>query len=106
MKVKKDDNVIIIAGKDKGFKGKVIQIDKKKDRLIVDGANLIKKHIKPPNKKEKGKRIEMPTFIHVSNVKLYCSNCKKGVRVGFKEEKDKKGETLKVRICKKCKKQV
>ncbi|MBD3300282.1 MAG: 50S ribosomal protein L24 [Candidatus Moranbacteria bacterium] len=98
MKIKKGDQVIIISGKDKGFKGEVIQIMPKKGRLIVDGANLIKKHIKNPNKKEKGQRIEMPAAIDASNVQLYCGKCKKGVQTGAKTTK----EGSKKRICKKC----
>lgn len=98
MKIKKDDNVIINSGKDKGYKGKVIQVLRDKNRVVVDGANLIKKHIKNPNKNEKGQRIEMPASINVSNVSLFCDKCKKGVRTGAKINKD----GSKIRICKKC----
>jgi len=98
MKIKKDDNVIIISGKDKGFKGKVVQIDRQKSRIVVDGANLIKKHIKSSKKGEKGQRVEIPASIHVSNVQLYCDNCKKGVKVSFIKGED----GSKKRVCKKC----
>ncbi|MEA3273604.1 MAG: 50S ribosomal protein L24 [Patescibacteria group bacterium] len=98
MKIKKDDNVIIISGKDKGFKGKIVQIDNKKDRVVVDGANLIKKHIKSSKKGEKGQRVEIPAPLHISNVQLYCDNCKKGVKVSFAKQED----GSKKRICKKC----
>lgn len=102
MKIKKDDNVIIISGKDKGFKGKVASLDKKKDRIVVDGANLIKKHIKSSKKGEKGQRVEIPAPLHVSNVQLYCDSCKKGVKVSFVKGKD----GFKKRVCKKCKNEI
>ena len=102
MKVKKGDQVIIIAGKDKGKTGEVIRVDRMKDKVVVDDANLIKRHIKSSKKGEKGQRIEMPAPIHISNVKFYCSQCKKGVRIGHEI---KEGETKK-RICKKCKHEI
>ncbi len=102
MKIKKDDNVIIISGKDKGFKGKVVSIDRKKDKLAVDGANLIKKHIKSSKKGEKGQRIEMPALLHISNVQLYCEHCKRGVKVCFTKNED----GTKKRICKRCKNEI
>ena len=98
MRIKKGDTVQVIAGKDKGLKGEVMQTYPKKDKVVVDGAFLIKKHIKSPNKNEKGQRIEMPAPIHISNVLLYCSKCKKGVRVGTVI--NEKG--VKKRVCKKC----
>ncbi|MBD3238138.1 MAG: 50S ribosomal protein L24 [Candidatus Moranbacteria bacterium] len=103
MNVKKGDQVVIISGKDKGFKGEVIEINPKKSVLVVDGANLIKKHIKNPKSKEKGQKIEMPAPIHASNVKLYCDNCKKAVRSGSRITKDSKS---KIRICKKCQNEI
>jgi large subunit ribosomal protein L24 len=102
MKIKKDDNIIIISGKDKGYRGKVTDVDIKKDRVVVDGANLIKKHIKSSKKGEKGQRIEMPAPIHVSNVQLYCENCKRGVKVSFVKKED----GSKKRICKRCKNEI
>lgn len=99
MKIKKGDKVIIVSGKDKGFKGEVIQIDREKERVVVDGANLIKKHMKSGKRGEKGQRIEMPAPLHVSNVMLFCKECKKGVRIGVKASKK---EGIKKRICKKC----
>ncbi|MBD3245320.1 MAG: 50S ribosomal protein L24 [Candidatus Moranbacteria bacterium] len=97
MKIKKQDNVIIISGKDKGFKGKVIEAHPKDQQVVIDGANLIKKHIKSQKKGEKGQRIELPAPIHVSNVAFFCQKCKKGSRIGF-DIKD----GSKKRICKKC----
>ena len=98
MNIRKGDNVVIIAGKDKGLKGEVIKVDQKDGQVVVDGAHLIKKHIKSSKRGEKGQRIELPAPIDVSNVKLFCPKCKKGVRASFIV-----GETgKKKRICKKC----
>ena len=98
MNIRKGDNVVVIAGKDKGFKGEVIKADRKALRVVVDGANLVKKHIRSGKRGEKGQRIELPASIDVSNVKLYCPKCKKGIRFGIKVAED----GTKKRTCKKC----
>ena len=69
MKIKKGDHVLVIAGKDKGGKGKVIRAFPKEDRVIVEGVNLQWKHQKPRKSNEKGQRLQIPSPIHVSNVK-------------------------------------
>lgn len=69
MKIKVGDNVKILAGKDKGKTGKVIVTLKKQDKVVVEGINIVKKHQKPTNNNDKGGIIEMPSPIHVSNVK-------------------------------------
>ena len=69
MKIKVGDNVKILAGKDKGKSGKVIEILRKKDKVVVEGINIVKKHQKPTNNNEKGGIIEMSAPIHISNVK-------------------------------------
>ncbi len=100
-KFKKDDEVLIISGKDKGKKGKVKSVKSKTQKVIVENINIIKKHVKPTQDKEGGiVSIEAP--IHWSNVKLVESGQKKATRVGFKIVKDKKvrvakasGNTLK-----------
>lgn len=97
MKIKKGDNIIITTGKDKGKKGKVFQSFPKKNKISVEGLNLRKKHVKPKREGEKGQIIEFPAAMNVSNVKLVCPKCGKGVRVGYKITGEKK-----VRICKKC----
>jgi len=95
--VKKNDLVIVKTGKDKGKTGKVLRIAKKKDRLIVEKVNMIKKHVKP-SQKTKGGIMEKESLIHVSNVMIFCEKCSKPVRVGKKILEDGK----KVRFCKKC----
>lgn len=96
MKIKKGDTVIIISGKDRGKKGKVLDSLPKKERILVEGINLRKKHQKPKRSGEKGQIIEMPLPIHISNVKLICPKCGKPTRIGHKIG-DKN-----FRICKKC----
>lgn len=98
MKIKKDDNVLVVAGKDRGKKGKVLQVFDNEKRLVVEGVNKLFKHLKQRKGKEKGERIEFNAPIASSNVMLICSKCNKPVRVGFKMQ-DKK----KQRVCKKCK---
>ena len=95
--VKKNDLVMVTTGKDKGKTGKVLRLVKKKDRLIVEKINMIKRHVKP-SQKAKGGIMERESPIHVSNVMIYCEKCAKPVRVGNKVLEDGK----KVRFCRKC----
>jgi large subunit ribosomal protein L24 len=97
LKIKKNDQVLIITGKDRGRKGKVLQALPKERKLIVEGINIKKKHIKPKRAGEKGQIVQIPGSIDVSNVKLICQKCGKGTRVGYKIVNKKK-----YRICKKC----
>jgi large subunit ribosomal protein L24 len=95
--VKKNDLVMVTAGKDKGKTGKVLRIVKKKDRLIVEKINMIKRHVKP-SQKAKGGIMERENPIHMSNVMIYCEKCSKPVRTGKKVLEDGR----KIRFCKKC----
>jgi len=97
MKIKKGDNVLIIKGKDRGKKGKVLQVFPNENRVIVEGINLRKKHQRPRRAGEKGQIIIVPGRLSVANVKLICSKCGQTTRVGYKIEGGKK-----FRICKKC----
>ncbi len=97
MKVKKGDTVLIIKGKDRNRVGKVIKALPKENRVVVEGLNLVKKHIKPRRQGEKGRIIEIPRPISVSNVKLICPTCQKPTKVGYKFENEEK-----YRYCKKC----
>ncbi len=96
MKIKKGDQVVIMAGKDRGKRGKVVQILASQDRVVVEGANLIKRHRKPRKEGEKGERIERPAPMHVSNVMLVCPETGKPTRVGYRIEGGEK-----VRVSKK-----
>ena len=100
MKIKKGDTVLLISGKDKNKKGKVIQVFPKENRIIIEGLNIVKKHVRAKKSGEKGQKVEVPRPLNSSNVKLVCPKCKKPVRVGYKVVS--KGREKKVRICKKC----
>ncbi len=97
MNVKKGDEVIVIAGKDKGKQGKVLSASPKNEKVVVEGIGMVKRHTKPSQKLPQGGIIEKEAPIHVSNVMPYCSACKKGVRVAHVIENGKK-----IRVCRKC----
>jgi large subunit ribosomal protein L24 len=84
MKLKKGDNVIVIAGKTKGQTGKIVSVNKVTERVIIDGVNKTKRHIKPRSATEKGTTIEKEAPMHVSNVMLIDSKTSKGTRIGVK----------------------
>ncbi len=96
IKIKKDDKVLVIAGEHKGSEGKVVKIIREKNRAIVEGVNLIKKHTKPSAQNPQGGIIEKEAAIHVSNLSLVSSEGN-ATRVGFRIEEDGK----KVRFAKK-----
>jgi len=95
--IKKNDTVMVTAGKDKGKTGKVLRINSKTDRIIVEKVNVIKRHVKP-SQKSKGGIMERESPIHVSNVMVYYDKCSKPVRVGTRIL----GDGKKARYCKKC----
>ncbi len=97
MKIKKNDTVLIISGKDKGKKGKVTETFPKDFKIIVEGVNLAKKHRRPRKQGEKGQIVAIPKSLSVSSVKLVCPKCAEATRVGYKTT-----ESGKFRICKKC----
>jgi large subunit ribosomal protein L24 len=98
MHVKKGDTVQLIAGKDKGKTGKVLTAFPKDKRVIVEGVNMLTKHVKPTRQMQQGGIIHQEGPLHVSNVLLYCPKCKKGRRTGRKILKD----GSKVRYCRTC----
>lgn len=98
MKVKINDQVVVIAGKDKGKKGKVIRVISKDKRIVVEKINMRTKHVKKTAQKA-GEKIKYEAAIDVSNVMVICPSCEKFVRVGYKKLENGK----KQRICKKCK---
>jgi len=95
-KIKTGDQVVVLTGKDKGAKGKVVKIIKDKDRVIVEGVNMIKKHVKPSTENPQGGIVEKEAPLHVSNVALVDPKTGEATRVGY-EIKDGK----KVRVSKK-----
>ena len=102
LNVKKGDTVVVISGKDKGKQGKILVAYPEKERVVVQNANMITKHVKPRRQGEPGGRIEKEGTIHVSNVMLVCPSCGKPVRTG----KRINDEGKKVRVCKKCGKDI
>ena len=97
MKIKKGDNVKILSGKDRGKAGKVSRVLPDAGKALVEGLNLVKKHIRPRKQGEKGQRVSVPAAIDISSLMLVCPKCSKATRVGFKIS-----EKNKFRICKKC----
>jgi len=99
MKIRKEDNVLIIAGKDKGKKGKVRFVYPKRNRILIEGVNMIKTHSRARQQVRQAGIIEREAPIALSNVMLICTRCNKPARVGFKILDDGR----KVRICRSCK---
>ena len=96
--VRKDDMVVILSGKDKGKKGKVLETSPKEQKLIVEGINMVTKHVKPRRQGEPGGIVKAEGAFYASKAMVVCSKCKHGVRVGHKILDD----GSKVRVCKKC----
>ena len=98
MKLKTNDKVFVLTGKDKGKTGKIIQVFPKLGKIVVEGVNIFKKHSKANKSGQKGQVIELAAPLHMSKVMFYCARCEKPVRLGSRIVADKKE-----RICKKCK---
>ncbi len=98
MHIAKNDTVEIIAGNDRGKKGKVLRVLPKSSRIVVEGVNFIHRHTKPRSQGDQGGIIEKEAPVHVSNVKLVCSKCNKGVRIRTKILADRS----KTRVCAQC----
>ncbi len=98
MKLKLNDQVLVIAGKEKGKKGKITKVLVKQERIVVEKLNMRTKHIKKTQSKA-GERIKFEAPMHISNAMLICPHCGKATRVGY--NKTAKGKNQ--RICKKCK---
>jgi large subunit ribosomal protein L24 len=95
-KVKKEDTVEIIAGKDKGKRGRILKILRDKDRVVVEGANIVKKAKKRRNQQDRGGIVEIEAAFHISNVAIVCKKCGP-TKIGYKID----GEN-KTRVCRKC----
>jgi len=98
MKIRKGDKVKIMVGKDKGKEGVIDRVYPKQEKILIQGMNLIKRHVKKNQEMPQGGIIDVPKPIRVSSVMLICPKCGKNVRVGYKVDKNKI-----VRICRKCK---
>ena len=97
MKIKKGDTVEVLSGNDRGKRGEVLEVIPKKDKIVVKGVNIRKKHVKPRKQGEQVGIIPSEYAIYSSKVNVVCPKCKKAVKVGYTIEKDEK-----VRVCKKC----
>jgi len=95
-KLKKEDNVEVIAGKDKGKRGRILKIFRDKDRIVVEGLNLVKKAMKRRKQTDRGGIIEIEAAIHSSNLMIVCKKCGP-TRIGYKVEGKEKN-----RVCRKC----
>lgn len=100
--IKKNDKVIVLAGKEKGKIGNVLNVDSESERAIIEKINLVKRHSKPSAQNAQGGIIEKEASIHLSNIMLVCNRCTEPSRIGIKILED----GSKVRICKKCSEQL
>ena len=97
-RLRKDDTVMIIAGRERGKTGKVLRVLADKDRVLIERINLVKKHAKPRGVQQPGGIVEKEAAIHASNVMFLCDKCNAPVRIGRKVLAD----GTKVRICRRC----
>lgn len=98
MKIRRDDNVLVIAGKDRGKRGRVHRVYPDENRVVVEGVNIIKRHTKPTGTVRQAGIVEREAPIHVSNVMLVCTKCDRPTRIGFRIIEG----GSKVRICSSC----
>jgi large subunit ribosomal protein L24 len=101
MRIKKGDLVKKIAGKDRGKQGKVLRVIPAAGKIVVEKINMMKKHVRPKRDGEKGQRVEIAAAFDASNAMVVCPECGKSTRVAYRVSKEKK-----VRICKKCNKEI
>lgn len=96
--IRRNDNVVVTTGKDSGKRGRVLRVLPDKNRLVVEGVNVIKRHTRPnPQRNIKGGIVERESALHVSNVQIVCPECGKATRIGHQVQGDRK-----VRVCRKC----
>ena len=98
MRIRKDDTVEVIAGADKGARGRVIRVDRGSDRVVVEGVNRVYKHVRRSRKTPQGGKLSKEAPLSVSNVLLVCPTCGKATRIGVRFAADGSKE----RFCKKC----
>jgi len=98
MHIRRDDQVEVITGDDRGQRGKVLRVDGSKNRVIVEGINRVYQHLKRSRKNPQGGRLEIEAPVALSNLLVVCTKCDRGVRLGLKVQADGK----KHRVCRKC----
>lgn len=97
LKIKKGDEVVMLSGKDRGRRGKILKVLVKSGRVVVEGLNLVKKHRRPKKQGEKGEVVLLPRAVDISNIALRCPHCDRPVKIGYRLSGDKK-----LRVCRKC----
>lgn len=103
MYIRKDDQVLVISGDNNGKKGRVLKIFPEKDRVIVEGVNMIKRHMRPTQRNPQGGIVEKEGPVHTSNVMLVCPKCSTPTRVNFQiRSGEGKASRHRTRICKNC----
>ena len=109
MKIRRNDTVVVVRGKNRGRSGRVLRVSTGDSRLLIEGVNLIKRHVRPSPTVRQAGIVEQPGLISLSNVRLLCTKCGKPVRVGFRLLSKQEGvreKAQKVRVCKKCNEQI
>lgn len=97
--VRKNDNVVVMAGRDRGKRGRVLKVLPDRNRIVVEGVNFIKRHTRPnPRANVKGGIVEREASVHASNVQIVCPECGVPTRIG----RQLLGDGRKVRVCRKC----
>ncbi len=97
--VRKNDSVIVVTGKDRGKKGRVLKVFPKRNRVVIEGVNFVKRHTRPnPRANIKGGIVEREASVHASNVQIVCPECGDPARIG----RQILGDGRKVRVCRKC----
>ena len=97
--VRKNDNVVVITGKDRGKRGRVLKVVPPRNRVVIEGVNFIKRHTRPnPQRNIKGGVVEREGSVHASNVQIICPECSAPTRIGHQLL----GDGRKIRICRKC----
>ena len=109
MKIRRNDSVLVTAGKDRGKSGKVLGVDPDKGRITIEGLNFLKKHVRPNPAVRQAGIVERPGPLSISNVMLICNKCNKPTRVGHQIIEVQEGDITrrqKVRVCKQCHQQI
>jgi large subunit ribosomal protein L24 len=95
--IRKDDEIQVISGKDRGRRGRVVRVLPREGRIMVEGVARAKKHSRPSKRRQQGGIIDVELFVDISNVAVVCRSCSQATRVGYRIEDGEK-----VRVCKKC----
>lgn len=102
LNIKTGDTVVVLSGNSKGVKGEVIAVSPKEGKVIVKGANMVHKHVKPRRQGETGGIVDAEGAMYADKVALYCPDCKKGVRSATKKSTNDKGDKVITVVCAKC----